>query len=154
MKYVRKKRIVVDTNVLISAVFFKGKPDVILEAWRAGVLEIILSAEILNEYSEVLKRLSRKYPSIKTSGILSVFASGCRIVEPEVLDKQICDDPNDDKFLAAAIGGEAEIVISGDNHLLNVNGYSGIDILRPAEFIDRYLSEQSNAAELHQGDSE
>lgn len=147
MKYARKKRIVVDTNVLISAVFFKGKPEIILEAWRAGTLEIILSEEILHEYSEVLKRLSAKYPSIETSGILSVFASGCRIVEPKVFGKQICDDPDDDKFLAAAIGGEAEIVISGDKHLLDISGYSGIEILRPAEFIDQYLSEQSNAAE-------
>lgn len=145
MKYVRKKRIVVDTNVLISAIFFKGKPDVILEAWRAGSLEIILSEEILHEYSEVLKRLSEKYPSIDVSGILSVFASGCRIVEPEVLGKQICDDSDDDKFLAAAIGGEAETIVSGDKHLLDVNGYSGIEILRPAEFIEKYLSEQSNA---------
>ncbi|PIE51809.1 putative toxin-antitoxin system toxin component, PIN family [Candidatus Fermentibacteria bacterium] len=132
---------------MISAVFFKGKPDVILEAWRAGILEIILSAEILDEYSEVLKRLSKKYPTIDVSGILSVFASGCRIVEPEVIGGQICDDADDDKFLAAAIGGDAGIVISGDKHLLDVNGYSGIEILRSTEFIDKYLSEQSNAVE-------
>jgi len=147
VKYARKKRIVVDTNVLISAVFFKGKPDIILGAWRTGKLEIILSEEILNEYSEVLERLSEKYPSIDTSGILSVFTTGCRIVEPEAIGKQICEDPEDDKFLAAAISGEAETIISGDKHLLDVNGYSGIEILRPAEFIDQYLSEQSNAAE-------
>ena len=142
MKYARKKRIVVDTNVLISAVFFKGKPGVILEAWRTGSIEILLSEEILKEYSEVLKRLSKKYPSIDTSGIMSVFATGCRIVEPENIGKQICADPEDDKFLAAAISGEAEIIISGDKHLLDVNGYSGLEILRPAEFIDRFLSEQ------------
>ena len=147
MKYARKKRIVVDTNVLISAVFFKGKPDIILGAWRTGKLEIILSEEILNEYSEVLERLSEKYPSVDTSGILSVFTRGCRIVEPEAIGKQICDDPDDDKFLTAAISGEAETIISGDKHLLDVNGYSGIEIIRPAEFIDQYLSEQSNAAE-------
>ena len=47
-------RVVIDTNVLISAIFFKGKPDVILDAWRTGKLEIILSPEILNEYSRVL----------------------------------------------------------------------------------------------------
>ena len=151
MKYARKNRIVVDTNVMISAVFFKGKPDVILDAWRAGKLEIILSQEIIEEYSEVLERLSNKYPAINTSGILSMFTTGCRMVEPEVIDKQICEDPDDDKFIAAAIGGETEIVVSGDKHLLDVDGYSGIEILRPAAFIERYLSEQSNAAELHQG---
>ncbi len=154
MKNARKNRIVVDTNVMISAVFFKGKPYVILDAWRTGKLEIILSQEIIEEYSEVLERLSKKYPSIDTSGILSMFTTGCRMVEPEAIDKQICEDPDDDKFIAAAIGGEIEIVISGDKHLLDVNGYSGIEILRPADFIERYLSEQSNSAELHKDDSE
>ena len=72
--------------------------------------------------------------------------TGCRIVEPESIGKQICEGPDDDKFLAAAISGEAEIIISGDKHLPDVNGYSGIENLRPAEFIDQYLSEQSNAA--------
>lgn len=147
MKYARKNRIVVDTNVLISAVFFKGKPDVILDAWRTGKLEIILTKEIIEEYSEVLERLSKKYHSIDTSGILSMFTTGCRMVEPEAIDKQICEDPDDDKFIAAAIGGDSGIVITGDKHLLDVNGYSGIEILGPAEYIDKYLSEQSNAAE-------
>lgn len=147
MKYAREKRIVVDTNVLISAVFFKGKPDVILEAWRTGKLEMILSHEILEEYSKVLKRLSERYPSIDTSGILSMFTTCCRMIVPEAIGKQICEDPDDDKFIAAAIGGEAETIISGDKHLLEVKGYSGIEVLRPAEFINQYLSEQSNAVE-------
>ncbi len=106
---------------------------------------------MLHEYSEVLKRLSEKYPTIDASGILSVFATGCKIVEPVVLGEQVCADPDDDKFLAAAIGGDAETVISGDKHLLDVNGYSGIEVLRPAEFIEQFLSEQSNAAERCQG---
>ncbi|RKZ01438.1 putative toxin-antitoxin system toxin component, PIN family [Candidatus Fermentibacteria bacterium] len=60
--------VVIDTNVLISAIFFKGKPGIILEAWITGKLEIILSTDILNEYSEVIDRLSAKFPSVETSG--------------------------------------------------------------------------------------
>jgi uncharacterized protein len=142
-------RVVIDTNVLISAIFFKGKPDVILDAWRFGKLEIILSAEILNEYSKVLQRLTAKFPSVDTTGILSILTAGCMVLEPGDLEKQICDDPDDDKFLAAAIAGNTETIISGDKHLLDVNGYAGIEILRPAEFIEKYLSEQTNAAEQH-----
>ncbi len=140
-------RVIIDTNVLISAIFFKGKPDIILEAWRTGDLEIILSTDILKEYSEVMKRLSAKFPSVETSGILSMLTAGCRIVEPEVMENQVCDDPDDDKFLATALGGNVKILISGDKHLLDVDGYSGIEILRPAKFIEQYLSEQSNAVE-------
>jgi putative PIN family toxin of toxin-antitoxin system len=144
-----KRRIVIDTNVLISAVFFKGKPDVILEAWKAGKLDRVLSEEILNEYSKVLDRLAIKFPSVDTSGILSVFTRGCIIVEPGVISNQICEDPDDDKFISAALGGASKAIISGDKHLLDVNGYSGREVLSPAEFIEKYLSEQANAAEQH-----
>jgi len=57
------------------------------------------------------------------------------------------EDPDDDKFLAAALGGKAEAIISGDKHLLDVNGYTGIEVIGPSEFIEKYLSEQSNTAE-------
>lgn len=142
-------RVVIDTNVLISAIFFKGKPDVILEAWRTGKLEIILSAEILYEYSNVLERLSVIFPSVDTSGILSILTAVCRVVEPKVIENQVCDDPDDDKFLAAALGGTSKTIITGDKHLLDADGFAGIEILGPAEFIDRYLTEQSNTAEQH-----
>jgi len=141
-------RVVVDTNVLISAIFFKGKPDVILEAWRTGKLEIILSADILNEYAKVMERLSVNFPSVETSGILSTLTSGCKIVEQARIENQVCDDPDDDKSLAAALGGNTKTIVSGDKHLLDVDGYSGIEILRPAEFIEQYLSEQSNEADF------
>ena len=133
-------RVVIDTNVLISAIFFKGKPDIILDAWRNGKLEIILSAEIFTEYSRVLHRLADKYPSIDTSGILYLLAAGSKFIEPIEIDKPVCDDPEDDKFIAAAIGGAVRTIISGDKHLLDVNGHYGIEILGPSEYIDHYLS--------------
>ncbi|MBD3277665.1 MAG: putative toxin-antitoxin system toxin component, PIN family [Candidatus Aegiribacteria sp.] len=142
-------RVVIDTNVLISAIFFKGKPDVILDAWRNGKLEVTISAEIFNEYSEVLHRLADKYITIDTSGILYLLAAGSKFIEPMRIDKPVCADPDDDKFIAAAIAGAARTIISGDRHLLEVNGYSGIEILGPSEFIDKYLSEQTNAAKQH-----
>ncbi|RKZ01447.1 putative toxin-antitoxin system toxin component, PIN family [Candidatus Fermentibacteria bacterium] len=79
--------------------------------------------------------------------ILSILTAGCRIVEPEIIENQICDDPDDDKFIAAALGGKANTIVSGDKHLLDVNGYSGIEIIKPAEFVKQYLSEQLNAVE-------
>lgn len=145
-------RIVIDTNVLISAIFFKGKPDIILDAWRTGKLTIILSPEILDEYSRVLHRLSEKYQPVDTSEILYLLTVGCKVIEPRIMKSKICADPDDDKFLAAALGGNSITIISGDKHLLDVNGYSGIEVLRPAEFIQKYLSEQTNAAELWPGE--
>jgi hypothetical protein len=55
--------------------------------------------------------------------------------------------PDDDKYLAAASGGDWKIVVSGDKRLLDVNGHEGIEVPGPSEFTEKYLSERSNAAE-------
>lgn len=95
-----------------------------------------------------MERLSVKFPSVETSGILSTLTSGCRIVEQVRIENQVCEDPDDDKFLAAALGGNTKTIISGDKHLLDVNGYSGIEILRPSEFLEQYLSELLNETDF------
>jgi predicted nucleic acid-binding protein len=63
------------------------------------------------------------------------------IVEAQDLDKQVCEDPDDDKFIAAALESSSRVIITGDTHLLNVSGYSGIEMIQPAVFIEKYLSE-------------
>jgi predicted nucleic acid-binding protein len=52
----------------------------------------------------------------------------------------VCVDPDDDKFIAAALASKARLIVNGDKHLLNVNGYAEIDIIRPGDFLRTYLS--------------
>lgn len=78
------------------------------------------------------------------------MTAGCRIVEPVVINDQVCADPDDDKFLRAALGGISKKIVSGDKHLHDVNGYAGIEILGPAEFVERYLTEPLDTAEQHE----
>jgi predicted nucleic acid-binding protein len=54
------------------------------------------------------------------------------------LAEGICDDPDDDKFLACALASESRIIVSGDKHLLKVSGYKGIEVLRPRKFLEKY----------------
>jgi predicted nucleic acid-binding protein len=61
------------------------------------------------------------------------------LVQAPTLPDRVCDDPDDDKFLACALAGKAKVIVSGDRHLLALSGYRGITIIRPAEFVDRYL---------------
>lgn len=51
----------------------------------------------------------------------------------------VCDDPDDDKFFACAIAGGADLIISGDKHLLKMSGYQGIKVVRPRQFVDEIL---------------
>ncbi len=144
--------VVVDTNVLISAVFFGGKPGQILDAWQKKKIELVISTEILAEYIDVLHRLSAKYPKVNVSQIITLIASFSLIVEARSLEEKVCEDPDDDKFIAAAIACSSNVIITGDAHLLDVSGYSGIEMMKPATFIKKYLSEQTNAAERRPGE--
>lgn len=132
-------KIVLDTNVLMSGIFFTGPPYRILDAWRKGTIQIVLSSEIIREYLRVSDELSGKYPAIDVQPIMELLVKNSEVIEAEGLPKQVCDDPDDDKFLAAAISGVAKIIVSGDRHLLKVSAYQSIIVLRPKAFVDRYL---------------
>ena len=62
------------------------------------------------------------------------------MIVPTIINETICDDPDDDKFLACAITGNCKIIVSGDKHLLKVSGYKNIEVLKPREFLNRFNS--------------
>ena len=132
-------KIVLDTNVFISGVFFTGPPFKILEAWRDDKLKIVISREILDEYYRVGKALSAQFPLIDLNPILELLTIKAELISIENLPEPICDDPDDDKFIACAISSKTKLIISGDKHLLKVSGYQGIKIIRPQEFVSRYI---------------
>jgi predicted nucleic acid-binding protein len=61
------------------------------------------------------------------------------IYQPHQLPESVCDDPDDDKFIACAVSAGVGIIVSGDRHLLQVSGYQGIQVLKPREFVDTFL---------------
>jgi len=132
--------VIIDTNVLVSGVFFKGPPFHILLAWKNGKFNLIITHEILEEYKRVIEELSESFPSVHTAGIIEKIAMNSVLTFSVNLLEPICTDPDDDKFFAAAIASKTKIIISGDKHLLSKSGYSEIKVLRPKEFIDLYIS--------------
>jgi putative PIN family toxin of toxin-antitoxin system len=132
-------KIVLDTNVFISGVFFKGPPYQILKAWRNQEFQIVISLEILDEYHRVGEELSAQFPEVGLDPILELFATKAELIEAALLDEAVCDDPDDDKFFACAIAGGANFIVSGDKHLLKMSGYQRITVVRPRQFIDKFL---------------
>ncbi len=131
-----KRRLVLDTNVLVSAVLTpEGKPRGCLEyALERGVL--LLSEQTRGELLEVLyrPRLQRYIVKSEREGVLGRVAIRAERVEVE---KRIeaCRDPKDDKFLEAVVSGEADYLVSGDEDLLVLHPFRGIPILTPAAFL-------------------
>ena len=133
-------KVVIDTNVFLSGVFFKGPPFQILQAWREGAIQMVVSPEILEEYRRVGEILSEEYPAIEYSPILEFVIHNAIIYAAPPLPERVCVDPDDDKFLACALAGKSNLVISGDKHLLTASGYKKVEILSPREFLNRYPS--------------
>jgi putative PIN family toxin of toxin-antitoxin system len=132
-------RIVLDTNVLMSGIFFAGPPASVLAAWAEGRLELLATVEILAEYRRVGSRLSRKYASVDIDPVLDLVVRESRILEPFPVPADACDDKDDIKFLACAISGQATCVVSGDRALLRASGHEGIEVVTPRDFWTRFL---------------
>jgi putative PIN family toxin of toxin-antitoxin system len=132
-------KIVLDTNVFVSGVFFRGPPAQILEAWRDGRLLPAVSASILEEYRRVGVVLSDRYEGVDVEPLLTLLAIHSELVDAPDLPEPVCEDPDDDKFLACALASGATIIVSGDRHLLRLSGWGGIQILTPRQFVEQHL---------------
>ena len=73
-------RVVIDTNVLVSGLFFNGPPYTILEAWRNGELRFVASNSILSEYARTIQRISKKYPVIDISSFFDLLTVKAEII--------------------------------------------------------------------------
>lgn len=132
-------KVILDTNVFISGVFYSGAPNQILNAWRDGKIQLVISHDILREYLRVGEIFADKFPSIDLQPILDLVTIEAELHVVEDLSERVCSDPDDDKFLACAIASGSKIIVSGDKHLVKVSGFHGIEILKPHEFIKRHL---------------
>lgn len=131
-------RIVLDTNVLISGVFFGGFPRKILSAVVSKKMTSCATAEIINEYEEVVQEMiDRKQGHINKS-ILVPLINAMQIIEPSSHIK-ICRDPDDDKFVECAKDSQALYIVSGDKDLLVIKKYENIQIVTAKDFCDKYL---------------
>ena len=134
-------KVVLDTNVLISGIYFGGIPGKILEAWGARRFQLLVSTEILQEYLNVAERLADRYAGVEYESILGLIIQNAELVQPSKLPEPVSTDPDDDKFLACALAGESTTIVSGDSDLINVSGYCGIKVLTPKAFVSECLDQ-------------
>ena len=112
-------------------VFWKGPPFEILKAWQEERFRLAISLPILQEYRRVLDELTKERAVPVLTSVLKIIELHSEIVEPVSFVEPVCSDPDDDKFLAAAIAAGADYVVSGDKALLNVKSHHSVEIVRP-----------------------
>ena len=133
------RRVVLDTNVLVSALLFKGRLSRIVRLWHEGRIIPIISRETFDELRTVLQypgfSFSREdIRAIVEEEILPFF----EVVQEKRAIQGICRDPDDDKFLSCAVSGRADCIVSGDQDILDLGRYPSIKIIRASEFIKMF----------------
>jgi len=130
-------RIVLDTNVLISAIVFGGRYREVLEKVIAGRFTMAISAEMLAEFQGVLEGKKFRYPSDIVRTIVHELLAVSELVRPRMKVEQIKADPADNRILECALESGAACIVTGDRHLLELGRFEGIPILDAAVFLAR-----------------
>jgi putative PIN family toxin of toxin-antitoxin system len=130
-------RVVLDSNVYLSAVLFGGNPRFIIEAAQAGLFEIASSSAVCAEVERVLRE-KFGWPQGRIDEAGSVLWRRATQVSPAVRIDD-CSDPDDNRVLECAVASEADAIVTGDHHLLALHPYGGIAIVNPRRFLERRL---------------
>lgn len=132
--------VVLDTNVVISGVFFGGVPSRILEAWNRGGFDWVVSTEVLEEYRRIGAELAVRYPARQAAidAVLSAVRTRATVVHAPALAEPLSVDPDDDKFFALARTAKARVIVSGDRHVLAHDGWRRIAVRTPRAFVDDF----------------
>ncbi len=131
-------RLVVDTNVVISALLWDGTPKALFALAQTRDLDFYTSRALLDELADVLSRrkLAKTISALPATpaSLLRHYQGFTHVVQPRSIGRVVINDPDDDQVLAAAVAARAHLIVSGDRHLLTLGGeYRGIPILSPAQ---------------------
>ncbi len=140
-------KVVVDTNIWVSATRqTRGPSAELLNAWLKGRFRLIMSPAILAEHRRVLfdPRVRKGSPLTdeEVEVLLDVLSTSAEIRVPGALDLKVVRDPTDNKYLAAAVEGQADYIVSGDKDLLDLGRYEEIKIISPRRFLQVLAAER------------
>jgi len=128
-------RVVLDTNVLISALHFPdGTLSGLWEPLYDERFRLILSPAIVIELTEKL-RGKFGWEEVELQRLLRTLVRKAEIVRPTVVPEAVPGDTDDNEIVACAVDGKADVIVSGDRHLLKLREYQGIPIVRPMDFL-------------------
>jgi putative PIN family toxin of toxin-antitoxin system len=133
------KKVVLDTNILVSALLFSGELSKIIALWEKGHITPVISRETFEEFKKVLA-----YPKFSLSGqeIMAIIEEHIlpffEVVEITSRVRDVCRDTDDEKFISCAITAGADFIVSGDKDLCNVRSYESVDIIAAADLIKMF----------------
>jgi putative PIN family toxin of toxin-antitoxin system len=140
-------RLVIDTNIAVSAILWQGTPGRLIALATEGEIELFTSAALLDELADVLTRNKLAKPVAKTGRsagqLVKDFRRLVRRVRAAALTKQVSRDADDDAVLACALAAGADLIVSGDVDLLALGSFRNIPIINAAAAVRRIAEVQN-----------
>ena len=127
-------RVLPDTNIIISSVFWRGNPYEVVRRGILGEYQLVISSEILEEVVDKLRN-KFKFPEESIQELIDILMTYCHIVEPSS-KFDVVRDKKDNKIVECAFDGKADYIVTGDPDLLELKEFRGIKIIKAKEFLD------------------
>ena len=140
-------RVVLDTNIVVSALVWGGTPYALIAAATEERIELYSSPALVEELADVLRRVKfvpRLQQAQRTvAQLVEQYRGLVEVVSAEPITPTVLADPDDDEVLACAIAAQADLIVSGDADLQRLGRYKGIAIIDAAECLRRLSSESA-----------
>lgn len=127
---------VLDTNVFISGIFWRGSSNKVINKWKEEKFTLVISLDTVSEIIRILQDFKIRLPDELIREWVDLIVRNSMIVEPKEKIKIVKDDPKDDIFIETAIAGKVVYIVSRDKHLLKLKEFRKIKIVTPEEFIE------------------
>jgi putative PIN family toxin of toxin-antitoxin system len=132
-------RVVADTNTIVSALLWRGSPHRLIAAMEDYPIAFFTSRVLLAEFADVLSR-RKLAKAVRATGktvaqLVAEYQGFVTVVAPASIRRTVTNDADDDHVLACALAAQADWIVSGDAHLLNLKRYQGMRILNAAEAV-------------------
>lgn len=141
-------RAVLDTNVVVSGLLYAGKPQLLLQKARHSLIELYTSDMLLVELHEVVERhkFARKIELLRTtpSSMIVAYLAIVNLVSVSEAKRVVVRDHDDDEVIACAVAANADFVITGDRHLLEMGRHHEIQIITVSDALDRIADESAS----------
>lgn len=127
-------KVVLDTNIFISGIFWKGSCNKVITNWKEGKFTLVTSLEAVSEIIKVLKDFKIELSDDMIKEWVDLIVRNSIIAEPKEKIEVVKDDPKDNIFIETAVAGNVDYIVSQDNHLLKLKEFRGIKIITPDDF--------------------
>lgn len=142
-------KVILDTNIFVSGLHWQGASAKVIDAWSDGKFELVSSEDIIEELTNTLLGFKKKALPLKIIlERVTIITAGATIVHPSIQHNAVKADPDDNKFIDAAVEANADYIVTQDNDLLRIKEFQGVKIVKPEEFLKVVKEEEDDFSDV------